>query len=74
MTEPNDDVIRIATLAAVKTGAKSDAEAVRNYREAERIIRAALPHLTRPDAQGEPTDIAANAENERCAERIGNPE
>lgn len=50
-----DDEIRVATLAAVKKGAKNDAEAVRNYREAERVIRAALPHLRRP-VQGEPTD------------------
>lgn len=42
---PTDDDIRLATLAAVKPGARSDAEAVRNYREAERVIRAALPLL-----------------------------
>lgn len=46
---PSDDDIRLATLAAVKKGAKSDAEAVRNYREAERVIRAALPHLSRAE-------------------------
>lgn len=45
--EPSDDNIRLATLAAVRKGARSDAEAVRNYREAERVIRAAIPHLRR---------------------------
>lgn len=47
--EPSEELIRLATLAAVKKGAKSDAEAVRNYREAERIIRAAIPHLRTSD-------------------------
>lgn len=43
--EVGPDDIRLATLAAVRKGAKSDAEAVRNYREAERVILAALPNL-----------------------------
>lgn len=47
--EPSEERIRLATLAAVKKGAKSDAEAVRNYREAERVIRAAIPHLRTSD-------------------------
>lgn len=48
-SEPSEERIRLATLAAVKKGAKSDAEAVRNYREAERVIRAAIPHLGNSD-------------------------
>ncbi|WP_143738379.1 hypothetical protein [Microbacterium esteraromaticum] len=54
-SEPSEEHIRLATLAAVKKGAKSDAEAVRNYREAERVIRAAIPHLGNSD-ECEPFD------------------
>lgn len=58
---PTDDEIRLAALAAVKKGAKSDAEAVRNFREAERVIRAAIPHLRRP-VQGEPACMGVLAD------------
>lgn len=59
--EPSDERIRLATLAAVKKGAKSDAEAMRNYREAERVIRAAIPHLRHHVPQGEPSDAQVDA-------------
>lgn len=68
--EPSDDEIRVATLAALKKGAKSDAENVRNYREAERVIRAALPYLRCPQPQGEPSDAQALADEiEGCMRR-----
>lgn len=64
---PTDDEIRLATLAALKSGAKSDAEAVRNYREAERVIRAAIPHLHCRSAQSEPSDAQVRAATEAYA-------
>jgi len=60
--KPSAEDIRLASLAAVRKGARSDAEAVRNYREAERVIRAAIPHLRGiPEPQGEPSDAQVEA-------------
>ncbi len=42
---PEQLALKAAVLAGTKKGAKSDAEAVRNFRESQRTIEAALPAL-----------------------------
>jgi hypothetical protein len=69
-----EERIRLATLAAVKRGARSDAEAVRNYREAERCIRAALPYLIARDVTaniGRTADPAGPSDDSKLVQRLG---
>lgn len=62
---PTDAQVKDAILAAVKKGAKNDAEAVRNYREAERAVRAALPFLVSAQHDTDAFHEAVQAERAR---------